>query len=142
HTRLNLYSAHPFPHRQDRVMDDFGKAAVAYLTRHPDEEFIRVENDKEGEIVRVAVADRMTEASCVNCHNSLANSPKKDWKLGDTRGVLEVAVPAGAALKAGSAVAWKSALLVAFSAVLVFGGIGFIMKAANRRLEQAVKAIE
>jgi len=31
--------------------------------------------------------------SCVNCHNCdrPPNSPRRDWKLGDVRGVLEVA---------------------------------------------------
>ncbi|MBI3434510.1 MAG: HAMP domain-containing protein, partial [Proteobacteria bacterium] len=32
----------------------------------------------------------MAVAACVNCHNAHADSPKKDWKLGDVRGVLEV----------------------------------------------------
>jgi methyl-accepting chemotaxis protein len=32
----------------------------------------------------------MSGASCINCQNSDAQSPKKDWKLGDVRGVLEV----------------------------------------------------
>ena len=41
-------------------------------------------------VVRVAVADTMVVEACVNCHNTIAESPKKDWKLGDVRGVLEV----------------------------------------------------
>jgi methyl-accepting chemotaxis protein len=42
-------------------------------------------------IVRVALADTMVAAGCVKCHNTIAGSPKTDWKLGDVRGVLEVA---------------------------------------------------
>jgi methyl-accepting chemotaxis protein len=41
--------------------------------------------------VRVAVADVMVAQGCVDCHNSTAGSPKTDWKIGDVRGVLEVA---------------------------------------------------
>ena len=31
-------------------------------------------------------------ATCVNCHNSHPESPKKDWKVGDVRGIQEVTV--------------------------------------------------
>src|SRR5438874_1402755 len=49
----------------------------------------RVEPVNGRQTVRVAVADRMA-ASCVQCHNQHPDSPKKDWKTGDLRGVLEV----------------------------------------------------
>ena len=32
-------------------------------------------------------------SSCVSCHNSHPDTPKRDWKIGDLRGVLEVQVP-------------------------------------------------
>jgi light-regulated signal transduction histidine kinase (bacteriophytochrome) len=32
-------------------------------------------------------------AGCVACHNSRPDSPKKDWKVGDVRGVLEITRP-------------------------------------------------
>ena len=31
--------------------------------------------------------------SCVECHNSTKESPKRDWKVGDLVGILEVARP-------------------------------------------------
>jgi hypothetical protein len=31
--------------------------------------------------------------SCVKCHNDAKNSPKRDWKVGDLVGVLEVTRP-------------------------------------------------
>ena len=34
----------------------------------------------------------MKEA-CVNCHNSHPDSTKKDWKVGEVRGVLEIIRP-------------------------------------------------
>ena len=31
-------------------------------------------------------------APCVSCHNSHPESPKKDWKVGDVRGIQEVTI--------------------------------------------------
>ena len=33
------------------------------------------------------------KASCLECHNTHEDSPKKDWKVGDVRGVLELVRP-------------------------------------------------
>ncbi len=41
--------------------------------------------------VRIATPITMTE-SCVTCHNSHPESMKKDWKVGDVRGIQEVIV--------------------------------------------------
>ncbi|CAH0350871.1 DUF3365 domain-containing protein [Aquabacterium sp. CECT 9606] len=30
---------------------------------------------------------------CVACHNSHPQSPKRDWKVGDVRGLIEVVAP-------------------------------------------------
>jgi methyl-accepting chemotaxis protein len=38
----------------------------------------------------------MANDSCVDCHNSHPDSPKRDWKLGDVRGALAVSIPVGA----------------------------------------------
>ena len=32
-------------------------------------------------------------AECVSCHNTHAESPKTDWKVGDLRGVLAISFP-------------------------------------------------
>lgn len=90
-TTLKLYSPYPFPNRKDRVLDRFGEDAWAYFQTHPDKTFSRTETLGDKTIVRVAMADRMVNQACVHCHNTLGSSPKKDWKLNDVRGVLEVA---------------------------------------------------
>ncbi|MBI3706858.1 MAG: HAMP domain-containing protein [Proteobacteria bacterium] len=43
----------------------------------------------------------MVGEACVNCHNSRADSPKRDWKIGDVRGVLEVVADIEGPLAAG-----------------------------------------
>lgn len=89
-TTLKLYSPYPFPNRKGRVLDKFGEDAWRFLQANPDKAFYRTEMLGDRSIVRVAIADRMTAQACVACHNSVAGSPKTDWKLGDVRGVLEV----------------------------------------------------
>ncbi len=38
------------------------------------------------------VAPVIMGATCVDCHNSHPESPKRDWKVGDVRGIQEVSV--------------------------------------------------
>ncbi len=59
----------------------------------------------------------MTVPACVNCHNTAAASPKKDWKLGNVRGVLEVASVIDAQLANGAALSRSiivGAILIGF----------------------------
>jgi len=89
-TRIKLYSGYPFPNRSTRELDDFQQAAWEFLSANPEEKFVRKETIDGREYVRVGVADTMVAQGCVNCHNSRADTPKDDWKLGDVRGILEV----------------------------------------------------
>ena len=91
--QLKLYSAFPFPNRNDRILDKFEQDALSHLANNPEDSFIRTELVRGKELVRVAVADKMVNESCVNCHNNHQQTPKKGWKIGDTRGVLEVVIP-------------------------------------------------
>ena len=43
-------------------------------------------------VVRYAQA-RIMKQSCVDCHNTHPLSNRKDWKVGDVRGVLEIIRP-------------------------------------------------
>jgi methyl-accepting chemotaxis protein len=90
-TTISLYSKYPFANRKDRELDAFQREAWDYLSANPTATFTRQEERNGRQIVRVAVADVMVAQSCVNCHNSMPGSPKTDWKVGDVRGVLEVA---------------------------------------------------
>ena len=58
----------------------------------PDQVFDRFEDYQGRMSLRYATADRM-RSSCVSCHNSHPDSTKRDWKVGDVRGVLEIIRP-------------------------------------------------
>jgi len=90
---LKLYSPYPFPNRQNRTLDSFANRAWDELNNNAIQTFSQIDNIDGKEVVRVAIADTMTQQSCVNCHNNHPKTPKTGWKLHDIRGVLEVQVP-------------------------------------------------
>ncbi len=101
-TNINLYSAFPFPNREDRKLDDYQQQAWSFLNANPDATFSRQVKRGNKDVVRVAIADRMTAQACVSCHNARPDTPKADWNLGDVRGVLEVSTVITPQLTAGS----------------------------------------
>jgi serine/threonine protein kinase len=91
--QVRLYSDYPFRSRRDGgPKDDFEREALAWLPHHPAEPFYRFEEYQGRPVLRYATARRMQE-TCVQCHNSHPDSTKRDWQVGDVRGVLEIIRP-------------------------------------------------
>ncbi|MEO6422693.1 MAG: DUF3365 domain-containing protein, partial [Candidatus Nitrotoga sp.] len=90
---VRLYSDYPFPWRTDGgAHDDFEQQALAALRARPQQPYYRFENFQGRASLRYATADVML-AECVSCHNARLDSPKRNWKVGDVRGVLEIVRP-------------------------------------------------
>ena len=90
---FRLLSNHPFAFRKDGGPHDaFERQALQYLEKHPTESFSKITDFNGRKSFRYARADIM-KASCVACHNVHPESTKKDWKVGDVRGILEVTTP-------------------------------------------------
>jgi eukaryotic-like serine/threonine-protein kinase len=90
---FRLYSDTPFRSRQDGgPHDDFERVALADLRRNPNTPFSRFEVFQGRPSLRYATARRM-QADCIGCHNKDPNSTKRDWKVGDVGGVLEIIRP-------------------------------------------------
>ncbi|UCC55647.1 MAG: adenylate/guanylate cyclase domain-containing protein [Gammaproteobacteria bacterium] len=87
----NLYSNYPWPWRVDGgPRDEFEAAALEHLRENPDEQsYVRIATNNGVRLMRYARPVIMQE-SCVGCHNSMESSPKKDWEVGDVRGVHAV----------------------------------------------------
>ncbi|PJZ68614.1 histidine kinase [Leptospira perolatii] len=91
--RVELFSRYPFPNRGKKGgLDQFEKSALSSLEKTPEKPYYVFEEIDSVPYIRYALADRM-QPSCVGCHNTHPESPKRDWKVGDVRGILEVSMP-------------------------------------------------
>jgi PAS domain S-box-containing protein len=119
--KVRFYSDLPFPWRKGKgggASDDFEQWALQALRKNPEQAVWRFEGKENEQVLRYARADRLGE-SCVNCHNTYPGTPKKDWKVGDVRGVLAVSRPIS-----GFEKATKSAMTESF---LMLFGLGVAM---------------
>ncbi len=141
-TSINLYSAFPFPNRDNQKLDDFQKQAWAYLVKNPEGIYV-AEREKNGKhTVRVAVADKMVAQGCVNCHNSHPQTPKDDWNLGDVRGVLEVETIIDDQIASANITStWIILILVTAIALALAALFIIYKKAIGNRLESINRAM-
>jgi signal transduction histidine kinase len=92
HYSANLIS--PWAINKDKgLKDQFQREAFAYLTAHPNGEFAAPDVQNGKSVMRVVMADVASAQSCVSCHNSHPLSPKRDFKLNDVMGGLEIIIP-------------------------------------------------
>jgi len=136
---VRLYSDFPFPWREDGgPRDQFEREALAALRRDPDQPFYRFEEFAGRPSLRYAVADRV-QATCINCHNSHPDSPKRDWRIGDVRGVLEFVRPLDNEVAAGQ-LARQHGLFVTLSMTgLGLAGLALIYVRLQRTVDCLVE---
>ena len=139
---FRLYSKYPFPWRKASggLRDDFESQAWEYLSRNPRKVFYKFINQNGRYRLRYATGDILRK-SCVNCHNNHKHTPRRDWKTGDLRGILEVSLPLetfseGAGLNQITIIGL--ALFVFILGLLALFTIIFHYRDENRTLEQTV----
>jgi class 3 adenylate cyclase len=110
----------PFANRTPHVLDDFEKKALASLRENSDQKLIETSWSLARDSVRL-VAPVIMGAACVSCHNSHPESQKRDWKVGDVRGLQEVTItqPIAANL-------FSFKFLLAYFALATLCGISFL----------------
>ena len=81
----------PFKGREPHTLDAFEHKALKDLRERPDQPAIEISGSIFDRGVRIASPILLGQV-CVNCHNSHPDSPKKDWKVGDVRGIQEISV--------------------------------------------------
>ena len=139
---IRLYSDMPFPWRKDGgAHDEFEKWALAELRKQPDKPVWRFEGEGEQQVLRYARADQLS-ASCVDCHNSYPGTPKKDWKIGDVRGVLEVSRPISSFEKTT-----RQAMMESFLMLLGLGSalllmLGLVLRSLRISLKTSQASVE
>ncbi len=118
---VRLFSPFPFPWRQQEggLKDDFDRNAWQFfLSQTESSPFYKFTQSNGQPILRYAMADRMRH-SCVHCHNSHPDTPKKSWKVGDVRGILEVSLPISAANEAARD-SLQGAYVLSLSLIVLF----------------------
>ena len=88
HIDYRFISDFPFQNRAQHSFDEWEKAALQSLRNNPNQEITLLEDTSGIVRYRIATPIRM-DAVCVACHNSHPGSPKRDWQVGDVRGIQE-----------------------------------------------------
>jgi PAS domain S-box-containing protein len=91
--QYRFISDYPFRGRGARPLDSFELEALSQFRKNPRlQQFTKVQTPLLGEdSYRLATPVLMRKA-CVTCHNAHPDSPKRDWKLGDVRGIQEITI--------------------------------------------------
>src|SRR5437660_512656 len=83
----------PFVNRAPHALDAFETNALAALRTDAKSQHVQVAASLFAGQVR-AITPVIMGAACVDCHNAHPESPKRDWKIGDVRGIQEVTISA------------------------------------------------
>lgn len=89
----NFVSEYPFAKRVSHPLDSFELEALRVFRSDPQRKvFTQLNGHGLGSSsYRMATPVLMRQA-CVTCHNTHPDSPKRDWKVGDVRGIQEVTI--------------------------------------------------
>lgn len=134
--KVRQYSDYPFPWRTDGgPRDDFEREALRRLRQSKGQATVHEFTEVGGRrVVRYAQA-RVMERSCVQCHSTHDQSPRKDWQVGDVRGVLEIIRPLDKDEARVRDALRLALLLSAVVSCLLLGGSMLLVWAGRRRTQ-------
>ena len=133
-------SDYPFKNRAPHRLDDFEKNALAQLRNHPEQQLTSISASVLTDRVRL-IAPVIMGPACVSCHNAHAESPKRDWQIGDVRGIQEITISQALATNI-----FSFKYLLAYFVFMAASGVTFIgmqqrqaatIRGMNRELETA-----
>jgi adenylate cyclase len=128
-------SDYPFANRAPHALDRFETEALRQLRENPRQVLSDVSSSLFSDRVRLIAPVVMGQA-CVNCHNAHPESPKHDWKVGDVRGIQEVAITQPIA---GNIFAFKY-LLAYFVLIATVGLLFIVMQRRQAAVIQGMNA--
>ncbi len=134
--RVRQYSDYPFPWRKDGgPRDEFERTALQRLRDSKGQDTAHEFTEIDGQrVVRFAQA-RLMERTCVECHNTHPQGLRKDWQVGDVRGVLEIIRPLDKdEARVGEALRLALMLSAVVSGLLLAGSM-FMVWAGRRRIQ-------
>jgi adenylate cyclase len=116
-----FFSDYPFLTRSLHTFDAFERDALRLLREKQETSVYDVSDSVLERRVRL-ITPIVMGAGCVNCHNTHPDSPKRDWRVGDVRGIEEFTISQPLA---ASIFAFKY-LLIYFVLVAIIG-ISFVL---------------
>jgi len=119
--KYRFVSDFPFIGREPHPLDNFETSALTSLRANPKQQIVDIAGSLFDRSVRMVSPVIMGQA-CVNCHNTHPDSPKKDWKVGDVRGIQEITIQQPLA---SNILAFKYSL--AYFVIAALSGFAFIM---------------
>lgn len=90
--RYQLISLWPI-NRKNGPRDQTEQNSLEKVTTKPERPVTRIVKIEGQPYFQAIYADIALSPSCVSCHNSHANSPKKDYQMGDVMGGLVIEFP-------------------------------------------------
>jgi hypothetical protein len=134
--KVRQYSDLPYPWRASGgPQDQFEREALVRLRQSNGQEAVHEFTKLDGKrVVRYAQA-RIMQRSCVDCHNTHPKSPKKDWQVGDVRGVLEIIRPLDKDEARVSDALRLALLLSAVISCLFLGGSVIVARAYRSKVD-------
>ena len=91
--RFAFVSDHPYPARSRPPLDEFQQRALAAFRSDPGlRSFSDSRTSISGHVVHRYATPVVMQPACVACHNTHPESPKRDWKVGEVRGIQDVGV--------------------------------------------------
>jgi len=84
-------SDYPFKNRSAHPLDKFEMMSLASLRKQPNQAITDVSGSLLTDQVR-HITPILMGSACVSCHNTHPDSPKRDWKIGDVRGIQELTI--------------------------------------------------
>jgi adenylate cyclase len=75
------------------------------------------------------------DANCISCHNNDENSTKRDWKVGEVGGVLEIIRPLDGDVRRAREGLRGTLILVAVVSGTLLGLSGLVLVTRSRRVK-------
>lgn len=129
---IRIYSKTPFKNRTDRVLDGFAMQALDHVKKMPSTPYQTMSTHNDINVFRYATPIHMKK-SCVACHNVHPDSTKKDWKIGEVRGVLEVTQPLRASHANIGTIYLTRVLFIIIIILSIFAAFILLFKSYNEK---------
>lgn len=73
--------------------NDFEKNGLEAVTKDPDQPYTGFVKNGRNRSFQAIYADIAISQACIDCHNTHANSPRRDFKLNDVMGGIVITIP-------------------------------------------------